>query len=121
MVPTFRAHASMADGSGWQVVHSKGGEYSVIQAGLSEDAARRLAGKLEEVAGSGQENAGLRERSGEVAIMGDRLASFLYDLLRDHLPAGEVERLVREADPDVQYTNGWLAEYARDLSRRLRG
>ena len=67
----------------------------------------------------GEANTGLRLRSGQVNF-DDRLTSFLYELMRDHLPAGKVEELVRNsADPDVAYTNGWLAQYANDLAKRL--
>jgi hypothetical protein len=63
----------------------------------------------------------LRKRSGQVNI-NSRLVSFLYDLMRDHLPPGKVEELVQNAEdvPDVTYTNGWLAKYAEDLSNRLK-
>jgi len=61
----------------------------------------------------------LRDRSGEVCI-DSKLVSFLYDLMRDHLPPGVVETLVQNAsNPDVTYTNGWLASYAEDLAKRL--
>lgn len=72
----------------------------------------------------------LFERSGRV-IGHNPLVSFLYDLMRDHLPPGVVERLVREATPGgsatphghwaTTYTNGWLAEYAKDVATRLQG
>lgn len=66
------------------------------------------------------ETKALRERSGAVRI-NSKLVSFLYELIRDHLPAGEVERLVRESqEPNVLYTNGWLAKYAEDLANRLK-
>jgi len=63
----------------------------------------------------------LRKRSGTVQI-NSRLVSFLYDLMRDHLSVGEVESLIREAEdePDITYTNGWLALYAQDLANRLK-
>lgn len=65
------------------------------------------------------ENKLLRIISGEVTVH-SKLTSFLYDLLRDHLPAGVVEELVRNAqEPEVHYTNGWLAKYAEDLALRL--
>jgi len=68
----------------------------------------------------GEHNSELRLRSGEVNV-NDRLTSFLYELMRDHLDAGTVEKLVRDSqDPDVAYTNGWLAQYAEDLAKRLR-
>lgn len=70
-----------------------------------------------------------KARTGEDALLFERsdcvhctsaLVSFLYDLMRDHLPAGTVERLVREAVPGTTtYTNGWLANYASDLAQRL--
>lgn len=63
----------------------------------------------------------LRKRSGDVQI-NSRLVSFLYDLMRDHLPPGTVEELVQNAEdePSIVYTNGWLAKYAEDLSNRLK-
>lgn len=64
-------------------------------------------------------NQALFERSGQVTST-DPLVSFLYDLLRDELPAGAVERLVQEAAVPVTMTNGYLARYAEDLAARLR-
>ena len=52
--------------------------------------------------------------------MSNRLASFLYDLMRDHLTPGMVEDLVQESvDIEVAYTNGYLAQYALDMAKRL--
>lgn len=63
---------------------------------------------------------GLRFRSGEVQI-DSKLVSVLYSLMRDHIPLGVLERLVNEAESGpVTYTNGWLAEYAKDLADRLK-
>lgn len=67
------------------------------------------------------EDAALRARSGAVRVEDDRLTSFLYELMRDHLATGVVEGLLRRSPADVVYTNGWLANYARDVSLRLRG
>ncbi len=69
------------------------------------------------------ENDALRERSGN-ARSGDRLVSFLYELMRDCLTPGAVERLVRasqcsEEEPTF-FCNGYLADYAKDLAARLR-
>ncbi len=64
----------------------------------------------------------LRKLSGEV-IINSRLVSFLYMLMRDHLPCGEVEKLVQndtDTFEDVTFTNGWLATYAQDLADRLK-
>jgi hypothetical protein len=66
-------------------------------------------------------NESMRERSGSVQI-NSKLVSFLYELMRDHLPIATVEELVRasEDEPNVVYTNGWLAQYAQDLANRLK-
>lgn len=72
------------------------------------------------MAGSLQQEEQLRTRSGRVVFPGDRLTSFLYDLLRDDVSPGRLERLVRDAAPDCSYTNGYLANYARDAADRLR-
>jgi hypothetical protein len=66
----------------------------------------------------------LRERSGSVDSK-DPLVGFLYILMRDHLPVGMVEGIMRdhvnvETDDVDNYSNGWLAEYAKDLSKRLK-
>jgi len=53
--------------------------------------------------------------------------AFLYDLLRDHLSFGKVERLVQVNEEihrehnigDVHYSNRKLEEYARELAQRL--
>lgn len=71
-------------------------------------------------------NSLLREKSGSINIDG-KLVDFLYILMRDHLPAGTVESLVREVEIDSasndceinEYSNGWLALYAKNLSDRL--
>ena len=66
------------------------------------------------------ETKALRERSGAIKI-NSKLVSFLYELMRDHLPPGKIEELVRASqDPDCTYTNGWLAKYAQDLANRLK-
>jgi hypothetical protein len=64
-------------------------------------------------------NEDMRNRSGNVLIQ-SKLVSFLYDLMRDHLTAGQVEELIRDAtEVEVAYTNGWLAGYAQDVANRL--
>ena len=65
----------------------------------------------------------IRRRSGEIND-DTRLVEFLYLLMRDHLPIGAVERIaeeVSESDPNRtrKYTNGWLAQYARDVAEDL--
>lgn len=63
----------------------------------------------------------LRERSGHITI-DSRLVSFLYELMRDHVPVGTVEFIVRSSEngQPTTYTNGWLAKYAEDLANRLK-
>ena len=64
---------------------------------------------------------GLQERSGEVTS-DDPLVSFLYLLMRDYLPVGIAERLVEmhSYEETTSFTNGYLANYAKDLATRLK-
>lgn len=64
----------------------------------------------------------LCERSGNIESS-DPLVSFLYDIMRDHLPVGTVEALIADAlkaQDGASYDNGWLAQYAMDVAKRLR-
>lgn len=63
----------------------------------------------------------MRARSG-TEKSADPLVSFLYNLMRDHLPAGAVEGIMLDTYPDrvSVFTNGWLARYAKDVATRLR-
>lgn len=46
-----------------------------------------------------------------------RLISFLYELMRDHLTPGRVERIVYDCwTAEVGYTNRQLADYAEKLA-----
>jgi len=68
-----------------------------------------------------ERNKRLRKASGEVDYK-DRLTCFLYLLMRDDLPAGKVEQIVREAASSkgkCMFSNGWLAQYAHNLSKEL--
>lgn len=62
----------------------------------------------------------MRARSGRVTSE-DPLVCFLYLLLRDHVTPGTVEEIMRNVNPEVEsvFTNGWLAEYAKDIAKRL--
>lgn len=65
----------------------------------------------------------LREVSGAVTYA-DPLTTLFYLLIRDHVPAGVVEKIVWEVanDPEeIVFTNGWLAKYANNLSEQLTG
>lgn len=63
----------------------------------------------------------LKKESGTI-VYSDALTSFLYELMRDHLPAGEVEAIVNNSinSGPTTYTNGWLAQYAFNLAEELR-
>lgn len=53
----------------------------------------------------------------------DALTAFLYTLMRDHVPAGVVEKLTQEgekAPPPYAFSNAFLAQYATELARRIR-
>jgi hypothetical protein len=58
----------------------------------------------------------------------DPLVSFLYLLMRDHLPCGQIEAIMKEIPvqaPDEDsdcavFSNGWLARHAKHLAARLR-
>jgi hypothetical protein len=66
-----------------------------------------------------KEVSSMRERSGRVDIH-SQLVSFLYELLRDEITVGRMEEIVQNSrEPEVQYTNGWLARYAEDVAFRL--
>lgn len=49
------------------------------------------------------------------------LIAFLYELLRDHLPAARIEEVTRNSEGHTGYTlsNGHLAEYAAEVAKRL--
>ena len=68
------------------------------------------------------ENAALRSRSGETNST-DPLVSFVYHLLRDHLPAGSIEGILQNhvlgERSDAEFCNGYLADYAKDVAKRL--
>lgn len=66
-------------------------------------------------------NENLRIRSGSFNS-NDKLVSLLYELMRDYIPCGVMEELIRNSEQDIecQYSNGWLAEYAKDLAKRLK-
>lgn len=54
----------------------------------------------------------------------DKLVDVLYTLMRDHIAVGVLEGLVQDAEKSPeeirQYSNGWLANYAKNLSDRLK-
>jgi len=57
---------------------------------------------------------------GSGSVEGTRLEAFLYLLMRDHLPVGDVSGVVNSITEDTStFTNGWLAKYAKYLASRL--
>lgn len=70
-----------------------------------------------------KENVEMRKRSGKFDST-DKLTAFFYILMRDHMTPGVVEKIIRDhkilKEDTSQYTNGWLAEYAEDLSQRFK-
>ncbi len=63
----------------------------------------------------------LFKASGSVVINKDKLTCFLYLLMRDHVPPGQVADLMNGIGDDCNYTNGWLAKYAQYTAKTLRG
>jgi hypothetical protein len=55
----------------------------------------------------------LLERSGSISS-NDPLVSFLYILMRDHLPSGTVEKIIQihVTEGESLFCNGFLAKYA---------
>ena len=63
----------------------------------------------------------LKYKSGTISSK-KKLVSFLYLLLRDYLPAADVEMLVLDSSKTTTsvFTNGYLALYAKDLAKQLK-
>lgn len=59
----------------------------------------------------------------ETVTDADHLVSFLYELMRDHVPIGIIEGVVKTSlhKGETEFCNGWLAQYAQDVAKRLRG
>jgi len=51
----------------------------------------------------------------------DKMVEFLYVLMRDYLPCGLVEEIMRKhvTGEMTKYCNGWLADYAFYVASRL--
>lgn len=58
---------------------------------------------------------------GPMTLSDSKVTAFLYFLLRDKVPAGDVECIMREIErsDSYEFTNGWLAQYAAYLDKRL--
>jgi len=68
-------------------------------------------------------NKQVREVSGSINSS-DPVVALIYRLIRDHLPAGQLEQIVMDLEEapgitEYQFTNGWLAQYAQNIVSRL--
>lgn len=66
----------------------------------------------------------IRARSGFVDS-DDPLVSFLYVLIRDDVVPGRIEEIMKMSmppapDEKTEFSNGWLASYAKDIAARLK-
>lgn len=66
----------------------------------------------------------VKNKQSTVTIANDKLTYFLFDLMRDYLPAGTVEKLTIEAErygkDKIEYENcSLLAAYAQTIANRL--
>ena len=52
----------------------------------------------------------------------DKLVTFIYILVRDHIPMGKIESIMQEHvnDKEALFTNGYLARYSKDVAKRLK-
>jgi hypothetical protein len=64
----------------------------------------------------------IRQRSGKVNGH-NILVEFLYILMRDHVVPGTIESILKDlekhCDLEKEFSNGWLANYAKDIASRL--
>lgn len=62
----------------------------------------------------------LKEASGSVTS-NDPMVGFLYDLMRDYIRPGDIERAVENNlyRDTCTFSNGWLAKYAEDIVKTL--
>ena len=66
------------------------------------------------------------KRNGRV-FTDSQLISFLYELLRDHVSPGVLEKIVQDGEANAEryweiahaLSNGWIAGYAEDIAARL--
>ena len=63
----------------------------------------------------------LKTSSGSVAST-DPLVAFLYDLMRDFISPGDVEKIIESnyGEKEFHFSNGWLANYAKNIVEALR-
>jgi len=61
----------------------------------------------------------------ETFTSSDWLTGFIYTLMRDVVPPGEMERIILDMEKedrsgDTIFTNGYVANYAHELAERIR-
>lgn len=65
----------------------------------------------------------MRAASGNI-VSEDKLTLFMYILLRDHFSVGLLEKIVSDIESSeakvFSFTNGWVAQYAINLSKRIK-
>lgn len=63
----------------------------------------------------------IRKVSGTITSE-DNFVKFLYILLRDYVHPGDIETILRDFNykEEAIFSNGWLAEYAKDIVDRLK-
>lgn len=67
----------------------------------------------------------IREESGDIKTI-DPLVHFMYILMRDYATVGVPEKILEDMEWEraqgklaYNFTNGWLAQYAQNISTRL--
>ena len=63
----------------------------------------------------------MSDRSGQIKS-DNMLVSFIYLLGRDLLSLGQIEGIMRKLGhpgDTTEFSNGWLAEWSKDIARRL--
>jgi hypothetical protein len=62
----------------------------------------------------------MRDASGAIVSSDKEVVRFIYLLGRDHMGLGTIEQIMDSISSEtVIYTNGWLAQYAKDVANRL--
>jgi hypothetical protein len=68
----------------------------------------------------GPNDSRMRVRSGLINSE-DPLVVLLYLLMRDHIPSGDIEGILKDIqNEEYEFSNGWLANHAKDIAERLR-
>ena len=103
--------------------------WPVVVAGVERSSAHKQVGlvvrpltKDEAVKKDPEDPTGLRELSGATTAQHSALTAFLYELMRDHVPMGVIQKILLESLPSrgpFKLCNGWLAQYAEFVGTSL--